>query len=80
MLRRIEKRVILPIKWWINYKKKRQSTEVRRVDELLQKKTDKEVEFHEARRKNDKVEQDKITGFIQAIDWVCHQEEKEYKQ
>lgn len=78
MRRYIEKHAFLPIKWWIKYKRSLQSIHVKQVDELLEKKTELEQEWHDAKRKNDQRRQDKLEGFIQAIDWVCDQ--SKYKQ
>lgn len=80
MLRYIEKRAFLPIKWWIRYQRKKQSTHLQSTESILEKKTEVEEQLHEAKRKNNKVLQDELRGFIQAIDWVCHQEQSEYKQ
>lgn len=79
MRRIIEKRAFLPIKWWINYQVRVRNTEMRAVAELLEKRQELEEEMHECKRKNKHKELERITGFIQAIDWIC-QEQKKYKQ
>lgn len=79
MLRRIHKKAILPLKWWINYQKRTRSIELRSVDAVLEKKTQIMEEMHEHKRKNRKTEYEQAEGFIQALDWLCL-ELKEYKQ
>ena len=53
---------------------------MRAKEEIIEKRTDIEERLSDAERKNNKVKQDELRGFIQAIDWICHQEQKEFKQ
>lgn len=79
MRRYIQKKAILPLRWWIKYQTKKQNSLLKTIDEIFDKKTEMENALHDVKRKNDKVRQDEIKGFIQALDWVC-QELNEYKQ
>jgi len=77
-MRSIEKRYILPAKWWFKKSidaRKKHLADIKQVEE---KKSEMEKLYHEQIRKNLVNESNTTKGFIQALEWIC-QELNEYK-